>query len=70
MVGYLHIFEVDFTVDESEAKVFQQRPITPCTPDGGCGTSPSGKAYSGVPANAGRHRTGYQNITLGVNASF
>jgi long-subunit fatty acid transport protein len=70
VVGYLHIFEVDFTVDETEAKVFQQRPINPCTPDGGCGRNAQGEAYSGVPANAGRHRASFQNITLGVNAAF
>ena len=70
IVGYLHIFEVEVTVDEVEAKVFQQRPINPCTSDGGCGMNGSGAAYSGVPANTGRHRASFQNITLGVNAAF
>lgn len=70
VVGYLHIFEVDFTVNEREAKVFQQRPLNPCNSGDGCGTNASGEAYSGVPANAGRHRASFQNITLGVNAAF
>ena len=68
MVGYLHIFEHQITVDESEGKIFQQRPIAPCPER--CGMNEMGQSYSGAPANAGVHRVSFQSFTLGMNASF
>ena len=68
VVGYLHIFEHQVTVDESEGKIFQQRPIAPCPER--CGMNETGQSYSGAPANAGVHRVSFQSFTLGMNASF
>ena len=68
--GYLHIFESQVVVSELEAKVFQQRPISPCDGADSCGRSPSGEPYSGIPANAGTHRASFRTFTVGMNASF
>jgi long-chain fatty acid transport protein len=63
--SYGHVFQEDRVVDEKRAKVFQQRPLDPCPEscDGGAG-------WSGVPSNAGRFETGYDILSLGVNARF
>jgi len=65
MLGYLHVFESSSTVSERYAKVFQQRPLTPC-PSLECGQNEAGEDYSGVPANAGTIRAAMQSFTLGV----
>lgn len=62
MLGGLHIFESSSTVSETYAKVFQQRPITPC-PDN-CVVD--GVAYSGVPVNAGKMSVAISSVSFGV----
>jgi long-chain fatty acid transport protein len=62
MLGYMYVLPSSSSVDEKYAKVFQQRPLSPC-PDGCNG-------YSGVPANAGTISTSTQVVTLGVNMRF
>jgi len=58
MVGYLHTWQPDVTVDEGTAKVFQQRPVSPC-PDGCAG-------LSGVPSNAGTFESGFDMVSVAV----
>jgi long-chain fatty acid transport protein len=64
-VGYGHVFQEDRVVDETYGKVFQQRPLNPCPDacDGGAG-------WSGVPANAGRFESGYDQLSVGVETRF
>lgn len=47
-------------VDERYAKVYQQRPATPCPCDG----------YGPLPANAGRFESGYSTISVSASYSF
>lgn len=61
-VGYMHVFQEDRTVSEQYGKVFQQRPLRTC-PDGCDG-------LSGVPANAGTFKTGYDLLTIGIDVRF
>ena len=61
--SYMHVFQQDRSVDESAAKVFQQRPLFPC-PDNCTGK------VDGVPANAGTFKAGYDQVQLGVSLYF
>ncbi|MBV1858139.1 MAG: outer membrane protein transport protein [Nannocystaceae bacterium] len=61
-VGYMHVFQEDRTVSEEFGKVFGQRPLRPC---------PSGcDGLSGVPGNAGKFKTGYDLLTVGIDLRF
>ncbi len=61
-VGYMHVFQEKRTVSEEFGKVFGQRPLRPC-PDGCDG-------LSGVPANAGTFKTGFDLLTIGIDLRF
>lgn len=61
-VGFLHVFQEARELDELTGKVFQQRPVRPC-PDR-CGGA------SGVPANAGRLRSRFEILNLGIELRF
>ncbi len=58
MVGYMHTFQPDVTVDERFGKVYQQRPVAPC-PEG-C------QGLSGVPANAGKFESGFDMLSVAI----
>lgn len=62
IAAYSHIFQETRTVDETYAKVFQQRPVAPC-PDG-C------KGFDGVPANAGTFQTSFDIISASAAFKF
>lgn len=62
MAAYSHIFATEVIVDERYAKVFQQRPLAPCP--AACG------GLDGVPANAGRFRTSYDTLSLGLALGY
>ena len=68
MLAFMHIFESSSEVDETYAKVFQQRPIAPC-PDF-CGMNDQGQNYSGIPANAGKISASFQTLSFGIQAQF
>ncbi len=61
-VGYMHIVQQTRVISESAAKVFQQRPLAPCPAE--CG------GLSGVPANAGRFRSSFDMLNLGIEFRF
>lgn len=61
-VGYMHIVQQTRQIGESAAKVFQQRPLAPCPAE--CG------GLSGVPANAGRFRSSFDMLNLGIEFCF
>lgn len=61
-VGYMHIFQQKRTVTETTAKVFQQRPLSPCP------TNCDG--LNGVPANAGTFKSRYDMLNLGIEFRF
>jgi long-chain fatty acid transport protein len=61
-VAYSHLFQPDVTVSEKHGKVIQQRPVAQC-PDG-CG------GYSGVPANAGKFESSYDQLAFQANLHF
>lgn len=63
--AYQHVFQEDRTVTEANSKVYQVRPLDPC-PEACDG----GKGWSGVPSNAGTFESGYDMLSLGVQASF
>ncbi len=62
IAAYSHIFQETRTVDETYAKVFQQRPVAPCP--GGC------KGYDGVPANAGTFTSSFDIISASAAIKF
>lgn len=59
-LAYLHVLQESRVVDERYAKVYQQRPVTPCPCDG----------YGPLPANAGRFESGYSTISVSASYSF
>jgi long-subunit fatty acid transport protein len=61
-VGFMQVFQEARQVDELYGRVYQQRPIAPC-PDACNG-------LSGVPANAGTFRSGFQLLNLGIEFRF
>lgn len=60
--AFQHVFQADRTVDETEGKVIQQRPVAQC-PDA-CG------GYTGVVANAGTFSSSFDQLSFGLNARF
>ncbi len=60
--AYSHVFQETQTVDETYAKVFQQRPVAPCPV--GCG------GYDGVPANAGVFTSSFDIISASAAIKF
>lgn len=63
--SYSHVFQEDREVSERTGKVYQQRPLDPCP-----GTCDGGAGWSGVPSNAGRFESGYDLLSLGLDAAF
>jgi long-chain fatty acid transport protein len=61
-VGFMHVFQRDQAIAESEGQVFQQRPISPCPEE--C------DGLSGVPANAGTFTSSYDLLNLGIEIRF
>jgi long-subunit fatty acid transport protein len=62
IAAYSHVFQETQTVDETYAKVFQQRPVAPCP--GGC------NGYDGVPANAGVFTSSFDIISASAAIKF
>jgi long-subunit fatty acid transport protein len=60
--SYMHIFQADATVSEEFGKVTQQRPVAQC-PDGCSG-------YTGVPANAGKFVSSYDQLAVSAEVAF
>ncbi len=60
--AYSHVFQETQTVDETYAKVFQQRPVAPCPV--GCG------GFAGVPANAGVFTSSFDIISASAAIKF
>ena len=63
-VSYNHVFQEDRDVSESTAKVYQQRPLSPCP-----GSTPCGGG-NGVPANAGHYESSFDILAFGVEIHF
>ena len=60
--AYSHVFQETRTVDETYAKVFQQRPVAPCPT--GC------NGFDGVPANAGTFTSSFDIISASAAIKF
>jgi long-subunit fatty acid transport protein len=61
-VAYQHVFQETRTVSETYGKVFQHRPLAPCPSD--C------EGRSGVPANAGRFESGFDQLALALTVAY
>ncbi len=63
-IGYAHIIQEDRETSEEYGKVFNHRPLAPC-PDG-----PGCDGISGVVANAGKITSGFDILSVGLEARF
>ncbi len=61
-VAYQHVFQETRTVGETYGKVFQHRPLAPCP------TACEGR--SGVPVNAGRFESGFDQLSLALTVGY
>jgi len=63
-VAYMFVHQEDRTVDENYGKVFQVRPLKPCSAPENCGE------LTGVPANAGKFESAYHQLNVSMALHF